>query len=407
MTHHGILARQQRLCDYLSRGTLGPEVVEDLLADGEPFEFETALWDYKLDLPDFTTQIKSDAGLGRLIKVVVSFHNSFGGYIVAGVRDTPRSVVGYSGDFNCDAFNNLLFKYTKTIINCAFRVIQYHSPLGARPLGLLYIPPRQTDVPPVEFRKTFRTSAGDELFHSGQFYLRQSHESVPASTADDFRFLMNPQRPRLIRSTASQKDLVLDNNIPPRDGDLFEFVGRHSELDKLWRWFSDRYSPAKILTGIGGVGKTTIARAFAEQLVEQPPSGLEKIVWLSAKKAFFIATSGKVRPTLKVDFVDRRTMLIGLLNELGGLPEHLGDELDLEELLDEAVAALGLFPALIIVDDVDSLMPDEQYEIFHLLLAITSRASTSRVSSRALLTSRLDLGAGSSNLVRVSGFSLI
>jgi AAA domain len=323
------------------------------------------------------------------------------------VQDTPRRIIGYHGNFNCDAFNNVTFRYVKTFIKCAFKIIKHNSSDAIHSLGLLYVPQRAPEIPPVEFRKTYKTSNGDPTFHAGQFYLRQSHESVPATTADDFRFLMNPQRLQLPRSWSFQKELALDNNIPARDGDLFEFVGRSAELDDLWRWFSDRYNPAKILTGVGGVGKTTIARAFAEQLVEQPPSGLEKVIWLSAKKTFFfVPTLDKTRPTLKVDFVDRRSMLIGLLSELGGLPEHLGDEPDLEELIDETATALNLFPSLIIVDDIDSLIADEQYEIFHLLLTITSRATAGRVSSRALLTSRLDLGAGSSRLIRVSGFSL-
>jgi hypothetical protein len=402
----GILARQRRLCSYLHSAAFGPEVVEDLLADGEPFEFETALWDYKLELPDFTLDLTGEPGLGRLIKVVASLYNSFGGYILAGVEDNPREIVGYMGNFNCDAFNNIVFKYLKTPVRCLFKTHSFHTSRSVVSLGLLYVPPRPPDIPPAEFRKTYTTRDGDTAFRAGQIYLRQSHESVPAVTSADFQFLMNPQRLQLPSASSFQRDFLLDHNIPPRDGDLYEFVGRHNEIDELWRWFSDRFSPVRILTGMGGVGKTTIARVFAEQIVEQPPSGLEKIIWLSAKKSFFVPTANTTRPTLKVDFVDKRSMLMGILNELGGPSEYLSEDVDLEELIDETVTALDLFPSLVVVDDVDSLVADEQYEIFHVLLTIISRCRNSKVSSRALLTSRLDLGAGSSRLIRVRGFPL-
>jgi|SRR5580704_11936835 hypothetical protein len=43
----------------------------------------------------------------------------------------------------------------------------------------------------------------------------------------------------------------------------------------------------------GGVGKTTLAREFAEDLVKNAPVGLEKLIWLSAKKQFYTAILGR------------------------------------------------------------------------------------------------------------------
>ena len=121
MAADSILARQRRIFNYLGSATIGPEVIEDLLADGEPFEFETALWDYKIELPTFTMALTGEPGLGRLIKVVASLYNSFGGYILAGIKDHPRIIMGYTGSFNCDLFNNIVFKYLKTPIRCLYR----------------------------------------------------------------------------------------------------------------------------------------------------------------------------------------------------------------------------------------------------------------------------------------------
>lgn len=207
MTDNGILARQQRLCSYIERGALGPEVVDDLLADGEPLEFETALWDYKIDLPDFTADLKGDPGLGRLIKTAASFYNSFGGYILAGVRNAPRLVVGYRGSFNCDLFSDIIFKYLKLRLSCAFRTHSYHTPGGAVPLGLLYIPVRPADVLPTEFRKTYISSTGQDIFKAGQIYLRRSHASVPATNSDDYKFFNGPSTALAIADAGRPKGL--------------------------------------------------------------------------------------------------------------------------------------------------------------------------------------------------------
>ena len=71
------------------------------------------------------------------------------------------------------------------------------------------------------------------------------------------------------------------------------------------------------MAGVGGIGKTTIAREFAEQLIRSSPFGFERLIWFSAKKRYYTASIGKYTPTLRVDFSDTRSLLRSLLLELG------------------------------------------------------------------------------------------
>jgi predicted HTH transcriptional regulator len=66
------------------------------------------MWDYKLELPTLplgrtpTEAEKTNhaSQMAELIKVAVSFYNSFGGYLVAGIRDQPRETIGFDRFFD-------------------------------------------------------------------------------------------------------------------------------------------------------------------------------------------------------------------------------------------------------------------------------------------------------------------
>src|SRR5262245_19761884 len=66
-------------------------VLNYVLHSHRPHAWEGALWDYKRDLPPTSgrgTDAKRSSAqerIAELVKDVVSFHNSYGGYIVAGI----------------------------------------------------------------------------------------------------------------------------------------------------------------------------------------------------------------------------------------------------------------------------------------------------------------------------------
>src|SRR5262245_4807466 len=119
---NSVFARRIRLYGYVQKGEIGIPVLNDLLPDGEPHNYEHQLWDYKVEIPKLPIAPLSagnnqanleDSKIAELIKDAVSFYNSYGGYLVIGIRNSPREVVGYAEQFDCDDLNRRLKSVTK------------------------------------------------------------------------------------------------------------------------------------------------------------------------------------------------------------------------------------------------------------------------------------------------------
>lgn len=92
---------ERDLFDFVEEGRID-EAVLDLVLPGErPREYETVLWDYKRKFPNTSGKFIDGADdpnedeVCQIIKDVVSFYNSFGGYIVGGIDEfdeTPLRV---------------------------------------------------------------------------------------------------------------------------------------------------------------------------------------------------------------------------------------------------------------------------------------------------------------------------
>ena len=96
-----VFNRRTRLYQFVKSGEIGSQVADELLPGGEPLLYERALWDYKIKFPSPTvTKLPDDlhqehiTEVAELIKDVVAFYNSNGGYLLAGVDDKSRKVVG-------------------------------------------------------------------------------------------------------------------------------------------------------------------------------------------------------------------------------------------------------------------------------------------------------------------------
>ena len=97
----------------IRQGVLDDKVSDLLIQNGEPLQYERQLWDFKLKQPTATKgevlkpeeKNAIDREWANLAKDVASFYNSYGGYIVFGVRDSPRTIVGYEGLFDVDELN--------------------------------------------------------------------------------------------------------------------------------------------------------------------------------------------------------------------------------------------------------------------------------------------------------------
>lgn len=417
-TNFSITELKIELHALIRQGALDERVVNLLIQDGEPLQYERQLWDYKLKQPTATkSQVLSseekaviDREWANMAKDVVSFHNSYGGYIVFGVRDNPRTIVGYQGLFDVDELNKRVQGFTKVDIECSFRVLEIATVNGEKfAIGLLLIPQRFDRDQISVMRKDGPVDANKKpLFPKGTVFLRKGDSCCRAEEPEDFQFLTSSGRRSFSFATVqSVSTPTLNNNLPPRDGSFVRFVGRQTDTVELWKWFLDAYAPLKLAAGLGGVGKTTLVREFTEDVVTSSPSGIEKVVWLSAKVAVYTAIQGKYQLASRVDFTDVVSLLKAILVELGEPEQNVLELNDQDELLDILTNNLTLIPAFLVVDDLDSLPLDLQQEAFHSLLqAFTRSAAKAEKPSKCLITARLDLGASPTQLLRIRGLEL-
>ena len=347
---------------------------------------------------------KYDIEMASIVKDVVSFYNSYGGYIVVGVRDKPREVVGFSQQIDCGELVRRVEAVTRHRFDCHFALVDCVTASGATRFGLLFIPQRPEDAPPAQFLKDAPApDRGVPEYRRESFYLRQGDECKPARTPEDHMFLCCQGRRRILSHTRHVASNVTHNLGSPDPG-FVGFVGRGEYLQELWSWLSDRFNPVRAVYGLGGVGKTTLARVLAEDITRNPPNGVELVIWLSAKKRFYHAARGEFIQRSSPDFYDTNTLLRALLAHLGETEDLLRGDWSDKDLVAKVVDALKIFPSFIVIDDLDTLDLAEQREAFHTVLQIMERAlSSARVPSRALLTTRLDLGFTRSMMTHVRG----
>lgn len=412
----GVFAHKARLYDFVKKGQLNEQVLLNLLPDGIPISYERQLWDYKLEFPTLPTGRKPTAdelaehngAVAEIVKDVAAFYNSYGGYIVIGVSNSPKEIVGIDAEFDCDDLNKRVFAATGQAIECCYAKFNIASPAVQKTVGILFIPQRSDEQVPAQFAKDApQKKSGKKPYSRGDIYFRFSDQCIRAESTDHYAFLFTPRQRTISNSASRQPSPVLFSNAGDRDPGFIEFVGREENLALLWKWFLDKYNSVKLLAGIGGVGKTALAREFCEQVARAAPFGFQRIIWLSAKQQYYTAINGKYVPSSRIDFSSVDELLSAICLELGATDEEVSLDVGREALMDTAIESLQILPSLVVVDDIDSLDPDTQQDLFHTLITIFGRTSgKSPVGSRALLTARLDLGASPGQVLRIKGLEL-
>lgn len=190
-------------------------------------------------------------------------------------------------------------------------------------------------------------------------------------------------------ATDDEGPTLLEANLPPRESVVVEFVGRSRELAELWGWLVDDTAPRWMLVGDGGKGKSAIAFRFALDVRASGPTPLSIVHWLSAKKRRF--DEGEVVAINSPDFWDLESAFDWLLRGYGW-PEVT--EQDLETKRSAILELLDEFPALVILDDIDTL-PSESDDVAEFFML-----DVARTRSKVLATSRREYtGMGRSQTV--------
>lgn len=380
---------------------ISQQVVEKLLPGGNPHSFESDLWDYKLEFPNIDNSDNKkqyEFKYHGIVKDIVSFHNSYGGYLIFGIKDKgDHRVVGCPTEIDIDELSQRVYGYTGKKINFYFQIMN----LQQCKIGILLVPRRPYSVSPISFVKNGPVYNDKKPYKKGDIYIRKQSRCIAATNSiDDWQFLFSERK---IDSTKSVKTVSVPNNLPARDADLVKFVGRDAEIENLRKWALDEKSPIRLLSGIGGLGKTSLAYRFAEEASTTGSGDIESIVWITAKQETFAALRGKMVPTSRHDFANIEELLARLISEISG-SSSIVDGADNEELADILVDGLSFRPSLIIVDDLDSLTPEDQKECTAVLQQIALRTvGREHTPTRFLLTSRLDQGMPPTAVIEVSG----
>lgn len=199
-----------------------------------------------------------------------------------------------------------------------------------------------------------------------------------------------------VYSPLASSRLALEDCLPPRESIVVDFIGRDKELTDLRDWFFDPVSRRWALAGEGGKGKSALAYNFAVEVKMSAPEPYQAVFWMSAKKRKFL--EGATVSIESPDFSDLDSALISLLVNYGWV-EEIAFPIETKRKL--VLELLDKFPALLVVDDVDSIESENEdvIEFFSLQLPTTR--------SKVLFTSRRTIFGMGNATTYVSGFNEI
>ena len=336
----------------------------------------------------------------------MAFHNRYGGYLIVGVRELEFEsfqVVGAPLPLDIELLKNKLREFTGERIGITQTVLVSHDIDGHEaPLNLLYIPPRHTGDRLVHFIKDgpAKPPKNAPVFRTGDLWYRESDECRHATANKVLE--LNPvrkhpllEKPSLITTTPLAR---IYHNLPDRSLICPEVVGRRDALEQLWEYLSDDLSHVKVLAGEGGIGKSTIAYEFADQVTLLSENPFMQVIWLSAKQSQFRPFRDTYERMPETHFSNYDELLDAICGYLAVVPDDL-QYADPKKKLRLIKNALEIFPSMFIIDDIDSLHEDEQRRSFEIGPVIGG-------NSKLLLTTRRNVSYSKDVCCEIQGLEL-
>ena len=384
-----------KIISAIQRGSTGEDVLASLQVDEfRLIDEETELWDYKLTIG--STKLE----LAEFVRDVVSFYNSYGGYLIVGVADGGE-ICGCE-DLNQQQFAQAVRNYSG--IDIAISISKFS--VGDKPIQVVRVPQRpDADVPLPVSKNGPDVADRKPLFKPGDIFFRTLDNCQLIRDSGDLRFLMSSrQHPSMQFELKKISVAYTTNNLPDRSAIFQKFIGRESTKEALWSWLADPMSRYRVLAGPGGVGKTSAAYSFCENVCSETPLGLEQVVWLSAKlEQFSPAINKPIVLPYKRDprqFGEAYSSYETLLDALSfhfSVPDDEWVDTDHNSKIRTLADGLMVIPSLIVVDDLDSLPPDDQRKAIELGMALGNS------KSRFLFTTRKNYLAPLSSTTEIKG----
>lgn len=379
----------------VSVGSLDPSFF-DLPIGHESRIQECEVLDFKRQLPD------GDVEYVKTIRDLVAFHNSYGGFLIFGVEEIEKDrlfkIVGVpSGVLQVAKIRDLARSY----LGIDLRVSVESRIVNGLNLEIVWVAKRSLGEAPVRFSKNGpEEKPGKPYFKRSDVVYRRLDNNSIAQKSEDYDFLFSIRRPPSIDlpSVDFSQDEPLEHNLPDRTFVCSRFIGRREDLGDLWAWLADDFSRVRLIAGEGGLGKTSLAYKFAEEMASRRVKPFMKIVWLTAKKRQFIPSEDAHRENVRTDF-DDATSLFRSIASAHGCIEPDFEDLDSKGLQQLALESCGTIPSFIIVDDVDSLAPEDQQRVLELGMRTPQK-------TKMLLTTRVNFSYSPDNVLKLNGLAL-
>lgn len=386
----------QNLYRFANSGTL-ENLFLTSLEKADPKIKECEVLDFKEILP------KTDIEYSKLYKDILALHNTYGGFIIFGVKELEKDrsfkLVGVENEkLDFSKIRDNLKVYTGHDVRV---IVNTHELSSGVKIETIWIEKREAGENPLKFIKNGpEEKPGKTVFKRDETVFRRLDCNAIASNSEDYGFLYSPRIPPSLDNPKKDQLFTdpLENSLPDRSLVCANFVGRNIDMSQLWTWLSDDFSRVKLIAGEGGLGKTSLAYHFAEQISISHVKPFVKVVWLSAKEKQFIPQKDDYQETLQVNYSDANSLFKAIASELGCTENDFHD-LDTRDLLKLALRSCEIVPSFIVIDDVDSLTTDEQKRVLEFGLMAGSR-------TKFLLTTRVNFTYSTDNVLKLNGFEI-
>jgi hypothetical protein len=210
--------------EWHRRGRLDAQTAELFLPHGAIRNIEGPMWDYKVGFCHPKATIAEESILVcELVHAIACFYNAFGGYLIIAFKDADAA--RFSKFENKEDFEKLCDRYLKTYIPIQPFKTTVTLNGDAVNLLLIHVAKRQ-NPPPIYYRRNSAKKAdGNYVFKADDIPLRFGSSSLIVNQRADLILFAFGERLADVGEIPTPLNEI-DNNLPPRDPNLIEFIGR-------------------------------------------------------------------------------------------------------------------------------------------------------------------------------------
>lgn len=372
-----------KIAELAKSGVGGLKLLEILAKGSSCASVECDQLDYKRQIND------DEIGIAETCRDIAAFYNMYGGFIVVGVAEQGNEtfeVIGASSGFDIERLKNKLKDLTGERILITQEACNWEITTDNWiQIYVLNIPARGVGDRPIAFLKDgpAKGHKGKRLFEKDEIPIREGDETTTARGAKVMEIWECKPHPLVsnleFKSTAPLSRI--SHNLPDRNIICPQVMGRKDALEQLWRWLPDDLSHVKVLAGEGGIGKSSVAYEFADQVSLLSHQAFHQVVWLSAKQRQFRPLTNSYDEMAETHFGTYDELLDRICDFLP-ITDGERAESTRPKKLRLIKQGFEVTPSLVVVDDIDSLEDTEQRQALELGFILSG------TQTKLLLTTR-------------------